>query len=127
MSCTTPATTSTRICPGTRPRSRRTPSTSCARSPRDAHGEKLRYFGALLTSAGWTITHVAYPIRVDGTVTYLDLSGALVAALNADPARLADAALMTELDGFALDQSPGEFYKRPLFTCAAGRDTPCSV
>jgi hypothetical protein len=85
--------------------------------PRDAHVEKLRYMSGLLVDGGWRIGRVAFPTRVDGAVTYRDLPQDLVTALNTDPADVDDAAIMRAVETYNLDQFPGEFYKRPLFTC----------
>ncbi len=88
--------------------------------PRDAHVEKLRYMAGLLTSGGWQIDRVAYPTRVNGVVTYGDLQDDLVAAIS-DGRRIEDGTLATAIARYDLDQFPGEFYKRPLFTCTSLR------
>ena len=85
--------------------------------PRDAHAEKLRYMSGLLVDGGWRITRIAYPTRVGGAVTYLDVPDHLISALDDGPRDVDDAAIMRAVDRYNLDQFPGEFYKRPLFTC----------
>lgn len=85
--------------------------------PRDAHADKLRYMAGLLLDGGWRIRRVAYPTRVDGVVTYIDLPSSLVVELNDLPLAVGDHSILGALAGYDLDQFPGEFYKRPLFTC----------
>lgn len=85
---------------------------------RDAHVEKLRYMAGLLTAGGWHIQRAAYPTRIAGVVTYRDLPDNVITAINGGDA-LSDDAIGQAIDAFALDQFPGEFYKRPLFTCAS--------
>lgn len=87
--------------------------------PRDAHAEKLRYMAGLLVDGGWRICRAAYPTRVDGVITYRDVPGEIVAGLNECAADVDDAAIMGAVGPCDLDQFPGEFYKRPLFTCAS--------
>lgn len=83
---------------------------------RDAHVEKLRYMAGLLRIGGWQLQRVAYPTRVAGTVTYLDLPADLVSAINSG-LPIPDSQIAQAIDAYDLDQFPGEFYKRPLFTC----------
>ena len=92
--------------------------------PRDAHLEKLRYFASLLVNGGWTICRVAYPTRVDGRVEYRDLPEMVTGALNDDPEGVFDEVLTVGLRGFDFDQFPGEFYRRPLFTCVSTHPVP---
>lgn len=87
--------------------------------PRDAHVEKLRYMAGLLTGAGWQINHTAYPTRVNGIVTYVDLPEMVTASLNAGAVPVADNDIARAIDAYDLDQFPGEFYKRPLFVCTS--------
>jgi hypothetical protein len=86
---------------------------------RDAHVEKLRYMSGLLTASGWHIDRVALPTRISGVVTYCDLPDDVVADLNSECPSLDAATLQRAIDRYDLDQFPGEFYKRPLFTCTS--------
>ena len=88
--------------------------------PRDAHGEKLRYMAGLLIRGGWMIDRIAYPTRISGAVTYADMPDEIVSAINAC-AEIGDTELATAIAPYDLDQFPGEFYKRPLFTCSSLR------
>lgn len=85
---------------------------------RDAHVEKLRYMAGLLTAGGWHIQRAAYPTRIADVVTYRDLPDNVVDALNGG-APIDHAALERAIGRYDLAQFPGEFYKRPLFTCAS--------
>lgn len=87
--------------------------------PRDAHIEKLRYMAGLLINGGWRLRHIAWPTRIDGVVTYIDLPAHVVSGLNGEASPIDDAALERLIATYNLDQFPGEFYKRPLFTCAS--------
>lgn len=91
--------------------------------PRDAHADKLRYMAGLLLDGGWRIRRVAYPTRVNGIVTYIDLPTPLVADLNDLPLAVGDHAILSAIAPYDLDQFPGEFYKRPLFTCVSALTT----
>lgn len=78
--------------------------------PRDDAG-RLRRFSSLLAAAGWSIRETALAARTpENTVEYRPL--AVANALSLSPARLG-----RELEAFALDRHPGEFYRRPIFVC----------
>jgi hypothetical protein len=81
--------------------------------------EKLETFSGWLRSAGWRVDHFAYATRrADAGVSFEDLTAS--ACRQATGEEVADGTvLQSELDRFKLDDFPGEFYRRPLFSCRA--------
>lgn len=81
--------------------------------------EKLETFSGWLRSAGWRVDHIAYATRrADAGVSFEDLTAS--ACRQATGEEVADGTvLQSELDRFKLDDFPGEFYRRPLFSCRA--------
>jgi hypothetical protein len=76
---------------------------------------KLGTFSGWLRDAGWRISAVAYARREqEGSIRYLELPSQLCSSLNARHS--IDAAEAGKVFR-ALDQFPGEFYRRPLFAC----------
>jgi hypothetical protein len=81
--------------------------------------EKLEAFFGWLHSAGWHVNDIAYAMRAaDSRVRFEHLPASAYRHVNVG--RATDrAALQKELDRFKLDEFPGEFYRRPLFSCGA--------
>ncbi|HET6914356.1 MAG TPA: class I SAM-dependent methyltransferase [Rhodanobacteraceae bacterium] len=81
--------------------------------------QKLQVFSGWLRSAGWRVNDVAYAMRgADTRVHFEDLPASALRHLDGEGS-MERAALQKELDRFQLDDFPGEFYRRPLFSCAA--------
>jgi hypothetical protein len=81
--------------------------------------EKLAAFSGWLRSAGWHLKEVAYATRgADAHVRFEDLSAFACRGITGE-ATVDRAILQSELDQFRLDEFPGEFYRRPLFSCTA--------
>jgi hypothetical protein len=81
--------------------------------------QKLETFSGWLQSSGWHVAQVAYATRkADGGVKFGNFpwSAARHAAEEAECNR---ANFQTKIDQFKLDDFPGEFYRRPLFSCTA--------
>jgi hypothetical protein len=79
---------------------------------------KLETLSNWLQLAGWRVTQVAYATRkADDGVQFANLSTPAVRHM-AGKAGNRDA-FQAELDQFRLDDFPGEFYRRPLFSCRA--------
>lgn len=81
--------------------------------------DKLETFSSWLQSPGWHVTEIAYARRgADGAVKFANLP--VSAVRNLTGAGTGKRALLqSELDHFNLDDFPGEFYRRPLFSCRA--------
>jgi hypothetical protein len=80
---------------------------------------KLEVFAGWLQAAGWHLDRIAYATRdADTRVHFENLSASTFGQLGGASPR-DDAALQQELDRFKLDDFPGEFYRRPLFSCTA--------
>jgi hypothetical protein len=81
--------------------------------------EKLEMFSGWLRSAGWRVSKIAYATRgPDARVHFEDLPATAYRQAIEESA-MDRAALQKELAGFQLDDFPGEFYRRPLFSCGA--------
>lgn len=81
--------------------------------------EKLEAFSGWLLSAGWHVDEIAYATRgADARVRVRNLPASAYPH-GAGDGVIDPAALRSELDRFGLDDFPGEFYRRPLFSCRA--------
>lgn len=81
--------------------------------------QKLETFSSWLGSAGWQVTEIAYAMhRADGGVKFTNLAASAIPQVTEEGAHN-QAVLESELDRFKLDDFPGEFYRRPLFSCVA--------
>lgn len=81
--------------------------------------QKLEIFSSWLRSAGWHVIEIAYATHgADARVEFANLLVSAVRQVTGEGVGN-DAILQSELDRFKLDDFPGEFYRRPLFSCVA--------
>jgi hypothetical protein len=81
--------------------------------------EKLEAFSGWLRSAGWQTTAIAYATRgADRRVQFADLPATVCQDL-AQGGETDGVMLRRQIDHYKLDDFPGEFYRRPLFSCQA--------
>jgi hypothetical protein len=81
--------------------------------------QKLATFSGWLQSSGWRVAQIAYATRkADGKVKLQNLpTSATLHATGEPKGKWANS--QTDIDQFKLDDFPGEFYRRPLFSCNA--------
>jgi len=81
--------------------------------------EKLEAFSGWLHSAGWHVTGIAYATHgAEARVQFENLPAPVCRAVTGAEV-IEPSVLKRELDRFKLDDFPGEFYRRPLFSCRA--------
>ena len=84
-----------------------------------ADAQKLHVFSGWLHSAGWHVTEIAYAtLESEARVQFENMPASVRRGVTGTGG-IERATLKGELDQFKLDDFPGEFYRRPLFSCRA--------